>query len=247
MFNISKSATILNYIALFILFITSFFFIFKKNASILGYILVFITNTAFMVYSAGELVPSIEFGYSYFGKIFSIVAIITSSILHFVSLIFIIMLISSLHVKYTVKNGLPINIPEPYKTQLYNFNILMIITFCCCTLLLFIVKFKNDILDVNFYELLKRGSFLLYYRYSLLLFAIALSITVIVISSLQVNTANGFSRLSRQQINDDENNDKNPKQHSIKDLNLQTTIPTATNSLKDKIGSIVNDSILPIL
>ena len=102
-------------------------------------------------------------------------------------------------------------------------------------------------MDVNFYELLKRGSPLLYYRYSILLFAIALSITVIVISSLQVNTANGFSRLARQQINGDENDDKKPKHYSIKDFNLQTTIPDATNTIKEKISSIVNDSILPIL
>ena len=243
----AKSIALLNYIALFILFITSFVFIFKKNASILGYVLLFITNTAFMVYVSIELIPNIDFEIAYFGTIFSIVAIITSSILHFVSLIFILMLIYKLHVKFTVTNGLPINIDEPYKSQLYNFNILIITTFCICTLLLFIVKLRPEKLDINFYELLKKGSILLYYRYSLLLFSIALSISTIVISSLQVNTANSFSKLSRQQVNGAEYTNKKPKHHSIKELKLQDIIPRITNNIKEKISYIVNDSIFSIL
>jgi hypothetical protein len=244
----SKSIVLLNYIAFFILFITSFIFIFQKNASILGYVLLFITNTAFMVYVTGELIPNIDIDVTYFGIVFSTVAIISSSILHFVSLIFILMMIYNLHVKYTKANGLPLNIPEPYKTQLYNFNILMITTFFICVLLFFIVKFRYDKLDVNFYELLKRGSILLYYKYSLLLFSVILSIIVIVISSIQVSKANNFSKLSRQQVNSGENNiSKGPKYYSIKDFNLQTTVPDATNTLKEKIGSLVNDSIFPIL
>ena len=243
----AKSIVLLNYIAFFILFITSFVFIFKKNASILGYVLLFITNTAFMVYVTGEFIPNIDIDVTYFGVVFSTVAIISSSILHFVSLIFILMLIYNLHVKYTKANGLPLNIPEPYKTQLYNFNVLMITTFCICTLLFFIVKFRYDKLDVNFYELLKRGSILLYYKYSLLIFSVILSIISITISSIQVNTANNFSKLSRQQVNAPEKDSTGPKFYSIKDFNLQTTIPDATNTLKEKIGSLVNDSILPIL
>jgi len=243
----SKSITLLNYIAFLTLFIISFVCIFKKNASILGFVLLFITNAAFMVYVSGELIPLIN-DITYFGTIFSIIAIISSSILHFICLIFIIMLIYNLHVKYTVNNGLPINIPEPYKSQLYNFNVLMITTFCICTLLLFIVKFRPEKLDINFYELLKRGNIILYYRYSLLLFSILLSIAAIVISSLQVKTASKFSKLSRQQVNGAENKvKKGPKFYSIKDLNLQKTIPDATNTIKEKIGSLVNDSIFPIM
>jgi hypothetical protein len=240
----SKSITLLNYTALFVLFITSFVFIFQKNASILGYVLLFITNIAFMVYVTGELIANIDINSSYFGILFSTIAVISSSILHFVCLIFIIMMISNLHVKFTVKNGLPINIPEPYKSELYNFNILMITTFCICSLLLYIIKFKSDKLDINFYELLKRGSILLYYRYSLLLISIVLSILTIVISVLQIIRTNKFSKLSRQQVNGAE---YKKSKNNTKDLNLQNTIPNVANTLKEKIGSIVNDSIFPIL
>jgi len=242
----SKSITLLNYIAFLILFILSFIFIFQKNASILGFVLLFITNAAFMVYISGELIPFID-EVTYFGTIFSIVAIISSSILHFVSLIFILMLLYNLHVKYTVNNGLPINIPEPYKTQLYHFNILMITTFSICFLLFFIVKFRMERLNVNFYELLKRGSILLYYRYSLLLFSIILSIIAIVISSLQVKTASEFSKLSRQQVNGAENVKKSSSVYDINSFNLDTSVPDATNTIREKIGSLVNDNIFSIM
>jgi hypothetical protein len=110
------------------------------------------------------------------------------------------------------------------------------------------VKFRPEKLDINFYELLKRGNIILYYRYSLLLFSILLSIAAIVISSLQVKTASEFSKLSRQQVNGAENKvKKGPKIYSIKDLNLQTTIPDTKNTIKEKIGSLVNDSIFPIM
>ena len=242
----SKSITLLNYIAFLILFIISFISIFKKNASILGFVLLFITNAAFMVYVSGELIPLIN-DITYFGTIFSIIAIISSSVLHFVSLIFIIMLIYNLHVKYTVKNGLPINIPEPYKSQLYDFKVLMITTFFICTLLLFIVKFRPEKLDINFYELLKRRNIILYYRYSLLFFSIFLSITAIVISSLQVNTASDFSKLSRQQVNGSENVIKPSSIYDINSFDLNTTVPDATNTIREKIGSLVNDNIFSIM
>jgi hypothetical protein len=122
----------------------------------------------------------------------------------------------------------------------------MITTFCICSLLLYIIKFNSDKLDVNFYELLKRGSILLYYRYSLLLISIVLSILTIVISFLQIISTNRLSKLSRQQVNGAEYNYKKSK-NNTKDLNLQNIIPNVTNTLKEKIGSIVNHSIFPIL
>jgi len=150
-------------------------------------------------------------------------------------------------VKYTVNNGLPINIPEPYKTKLYNFKVLMITTFCICTLLLFIVKFRPEKLDINFFELLKRGNIILYYRYSLLFFSIFLSITAIVISSLQVNTASEFSKLSRQQVNSGEHVKKPSSVYDINSFDLNTSVPDATNTIREKIGSLVNDNIFSIM
>jgi hypothetical protein len=199
--NRAQGISMLNYLAFFILFITGFVFMFQPNAAILGYALLFITNTVCMIYVTGELLMKIDPEFDFFVMILASVAVVTSSILHFVSLIFVLMMIYKLHVKYTVTNGLPINIPEPYSTQLYNFKVLMVTTFCLCTLLVVILKFRSSRLDVNFYELLQHLNIFLFMRYITLFFTLGLAISAIVISSLQVQTADGFAKLTRRQLN----------------------------------------------
>ena len=87
-----KSILFLNYLAFFILFITGFVFIFQANASILGYAIVFVTNTIFMLYMATVIVPDIS-SKDYFVAIIARCAVMVTSILHFTSLIFILMMI----------------------------------------------------------------------------------------------------------------------------------------------------------
>ena len=205
-----QSTILLNYLAFFILFITGFVFIFQKNASLLGYVVVFITNTVFMVYMTGLIVPEIG-SKIYFVAIVSRCAVMLTAIFHFVSLIFILMMIYQLHVKYSAAEGLPVNIPEPYNSQLYQFNVLMITSFCICTLLLVIVFFRSHKLDVNLYELMKRMNLFLFSRNLVLLFTLALTIATVVISSLQVQIANGFAKLSRKQLNLSEYKNKDKK------------------------------------
>ena len=199
--KISKSLPLLNYIAFFTLFITSFVFIFQRNAAILGYVLLFITTTVSMIYVSAELLPKLDINLSYFVPIFATIAVVSSSILHFVCLIFILMMIYKLHAQYTRAQGLPINIPPPYGEQLYTVNVLMVTTFCLCTLLVVILKFRPEKLDVNLFELLKRGNIYLMIRNTTLFLTLGLSISAIVISSIQVNTTNGFAKLSRRQLN----------------------------------------------
>ena len=91
--NKEQGISMLNYIAFLILFITGFVFMFQKNAAILGYALLFITNTVCMIYVTGELLLKIDPEFDYFVMILAVVAVVTSSILHFVSLIFILMMI----------------------------------------------------------------------------------------------------------------------------------------------------------
>lgn len=199
--KISKSLPLLNYVAFLTLFITSFVFLFQKNTAILGYALLFITNTVSMIYVSGELLPKLDLSMSYFVPILATIAVVTSSILHFVCLIFVLMMIYKLHVKYTVTNGLPINIPPPYDEQLHNFNVLMLTTFCLSSALVFILKFRSEKLDINLYELLKRMNIYLVLRNTTFFLTLGLAISVIVISSIQVNTANGFAKLTRRQLN----------------------------------------------
>ena len=227
-----KSILFLNYLAFFILFITGFVFIFQANASILGYAIVFVTNTIFMLYMATVIVPDIS-SKDYFVAIIARCAVMVTSILHFTSLIFILMMIYKLHVKFSRAEGLPINIPEPHKTNLYNFNVSMISTFCLCTLILIIVLLNSDKLDVNMYELLKNLNFFLFYKNFTMFLTLALSITTIVISSLQVKTANSLAVLSRQQLNLPEYNSFKRKKFSLDNIRLNNRVLAVQNTIGD--------------
>jgi len=191
----NKEYIFLNYTAFILLFITSFIFIFKNNTSLLGYILIFITNAAFLIFIFSEFMPYFT-KMNYFVPSIIAVAITSSSILYFVSLIFILILFHNLHVKYSINNGVSVNIPENYKQELYKFNILMATTFTSCAILLYIFYFNFEKINVNLFELLKYLSFNSISRYYILFFSLILSIMVIIISSIQTSNANNLSKIS---------------------------------------------------
>lgn len=233
---LGKSILFLNYLAFFILFVTGFIFIFQANASVLGYAIVFVTNTVFMLYIATVIVPEIANTKEYFVAILARTAVMVSTILHFTSLIFILIMIHKLNVKFSKAEGLPVNIPEPHRTRLHGFNVSMVATFCLCTLLIIIILFKSDKLDVNTHELLKHMNFFLAYKNITLFLTFALSLSAIVISSLQVQTANTFDVLSRQQLNVPEYNSSLKKKFSLDDIKMNNRVLATTNTLKQAIG-----------
>ena len=159
----ARPVTFLNYLAFVTLFVTSFVFIFIPNSVVLGYILAFITITFFIFFIFREIGDNMD-DYTYFIPTVSVAAIIFSSLLHFVALIFVLTLIYKLHVKYTVNNKLPLMVSEPYKTQLYNFNIFMVSVFACCAVLTIIVNFRWNNIDINFYEFLKHINIFTFYK-----------------------------------------------------------------------------------
>jgi hypothetical protein len=199
----NKEFLFLNYTAFILLFITSFIFIFKNNTSLLGYILIFITNAAFLIFILSEFMKYLT-GMNYFVPSIIAVAITSSSILHFVSLIFILILFYNLHVKYSINNGVSVNIPENYKQELYKFNILMATTFTTCVILLYIFKFKFEKININFFEMSKYLSFNLISRNYILFISLILSIMVIIISSVQIINANNLSKVSTFVFNSSE-------------------------------------------
>jgi hypothetical protein len=197
---ISKSVSLLNYVAFLVLFIFSFIFILSEKAAIFGYVLEFITLTSFLFFILGDLIPGME-DFSYFVPIFATISVSTGCILHFVSLIFVLIMIYKMNVKFSAAKGLPVTINEPYKTQLYNFNVNMITVFCLSTLMILLLKFRGNLLDVNLFLLIKNMNFLLFYKNFTLLVTLAMSIIVVVISSIQIDTANKLAQLTRQQLN----------------------------------------------
>lgn len=223
----AKGTTVLNYLAFLILFITSLVFIFTKNSAILGYILAFLVNTFFIFFIFDQLAENLD-DYTYFIPTVSILSVVFSAILHFVSLIFILILIYKLHAKYT-KSGLPLTISEPYNTQLYNFNIIMATVFSSCAALVFLLNLRWMQLDINFYELLKHMNIFLFYKNFTMFIALILSMFSLGASIYQVVIISGFSQLSRNQINP----------HESKTVAAPGAVNNRdTNNIMDRIMSI---------
>jgi hypothetical protein len=192
----NKEFIFLNYIAFFSLFIIGLIYIFKKNTSIFGYILLFITNAAFLFFITGEFLLKISITIKYFIPLLTLSAIFVTSILYFVSFILILCMYYNLHVKFSVKNGISLNIPEKYQEQLKYFNILSIISFSICALLLFLFYYRENKLNINFFEFLKYMNSYSIIRNYLLIVCFILSIIAIIISSIQVYIANNVSMVS---------------------------------------------------
>jgi hypothetical protein len=73
-------------------------------------------------------------------------------------------------------------------------------------------------------------NFYLFSRNLVLLFAVALSITTVIISSVQVKTANSFGKLSRQQLNLPEHT-KSKKKFDLSSIKQSDRFMALENSL----------------
>ena len=190
-----SSATFLNYIAFLILFVTAFIIINIKNTEIIGFYFLFIVNAAFALYNI-----------SYFTGVdglyflpYSIgLSLIISGVLNTVSLIFIVMMISNMKVKYSDTYGTPINLPPIYKDQLELFKRLIITTFSICGLLLIIYGVQFDLININFSQQMKTIGNIMYNPYPIIIMIIAC--LPIIMSSINVSIANNFSVITRQDL-----------------------------------------------
>ena len=191
----NKSTVLLNYLAFFILYITSFIFIYTKNTEIIGYYVLFIANTACTIYNI-----------SYFSMVDALnliprsilISVIVSGILHTIAFVFIIMMINSMKVKYENTFGTPINLPPIYKSKLDIFKGLILTTFFICFILLVVFMYYFDSINFIFNDQIKTFGDILRNKFSVGL--LILSLASIIISAIQVNTANSFSILTRQNL-----------------------------------------------
>jgi len=191
----NKSTVLLNYLAFFILYITSFVFIYTKNTEIIGYYVLFIVNTACTIYNI-----------SYFSMVDALnliprsilISVILSGMLHTIAFVFIIMMINSMKVKYENTFGTPINLPPIYKSKLDIFKGLILTTFFICFILLVVFMYYFDSINFIFNDQIKTFGDILRNKFSVGL--LILSLASIIISAIQVNTANSFSILTRQNL-----------------------------------------------
>jgi hypothetical protein len=189
------SAVFLNYLSFAILFIAGFIIVYIKNTEIIGFYYLFVINIACTLYGVSyftsvdgmELVP--------FMIAFSL---FVSGVFHIVCLIFIVMMISNLKIKYSDTYGTPINIPPIYKGRIDMFKRLMISTFSVCGVLLIIYGAQYDAININFTETMKSVGNIIAKPYPFVV--IIMTCAPLILSSINVSIANDFSVLTRQTL-----------------------------------------------
>jgi len=101
-------------------------------------------------------------------------------------------------VKYENTFGTPINLPPIYKSKLDIFKGLILTTFFICFILLVVFMYYFDSINFIFNDQIKTFGDILRNKFSVGL--LILSLASIIISAIQVNTANSFSILTRQNL-----------------------------------------------
>jgi hypothetical protein len=107
-------------------------------------------------------------------------------------------MLGNMKVKYSNTFGTPINLPPNYKRKFDDFKMYSLITFMLCLIMLFSFMIYFDAININFKYEMKTVANIMENKFSLLL--LLLSVSPIVISCLQVYTANSFSKLTRQDL-----------------------------------------------
>uniref|UniRef100_A0A6C0AUF6 Uncharacterized protein n=1 Tax=viral metagenome TaxID=1070528 RepID=A0A6C0AUF6_9ZZZZ len=180
----------LNYIAIIILYCVCFYFINQPYTEIVGFSILFVVNTAFMLFF-GSQYQTFHFDNNklfYEGQI-AFFSVIIGLVFHFVSLILMIMMISTLQIKYTKTEGTPIKLTGQYRDQMETFKSNMIAIFVMIFVILIWFFFGYNI-NISHPILQKIVPGII----------IILSLIVIAISSWQVSISNAFSLLQYRQL-----------------------------------------------
>jgi hypothetical protein len=190
-----KGVSFLNYLLFFLLYILSFYFFYRRNTEIVGFYMLFAVHIGCTIYNISYLRTILEA--NFIPKII-IASILTSSILYSISLIFMIMLISNMKIKFDKTFGSPIKLPPIYNEKLIEYKNYAIVTFSFCSFIFLIFMMYYD--QINFVVKDKIRSMQDVLNYKFPIFVLIVSIIPVIISAFELNTANHFSRLSRQEL-----------------------------------------------
>lgn len=197
----STSIGLLNYFGLLLFYIVCFIFIFKNYTELIGFIILIVINIAALLYVSNDIMKILETS-TFFVQMLGCLSIITGLILQTVVLIFVLMIANNLQTKFTKKNGMPFELPNKYRNKLEFIKQLMITSFCLGSIILYILFYYKNELNYDLVSII--NSFKLRYliEKKLLFFTLFASITLIGISSYEVDIGNSFLILSKQQLMD---------------------------------------------
>jgi len=191
----ARSNVFLNYTVFLILYLVAIIVLFYDNTVIIGYYFIFVVTCACTLYNMSYL-TNLE-GMELVPQVISF-SIVVSGIFHSISLIFVIMMISNMRVKYSSTYGTPIELPPKYQVQLDMFKNLMISTFSICFLLLLWFALYYDILNKSNIVYTKSiGNIIANpFPYFVMLVACA----PLIMSSINLAITNDFTKLSRKEL-----------------------------------------------
>jgi hypothetical protein len=191
----NKGVVFLNYTAFLVLYIASFVFFYIKNTEIVGFYLLFVVNTACLLFSVAYFGSLIDL--KFISRIVSS-SIILSGLLHSIALIFILIMISNMKVKYENTFGTPINLPPMYKNKLEEFKQRSVITFLLCSILVLVFMIYFDNINIIFKDEMIYINDIVRNKYQLLI--LLFSFLPVIVSYFQLQTAHSFSSLTRQNL-----------------------------------------------
>ena len=188
-----------DYIAFLTLYIGCFVFIFKKFTEIIGFGLLFVVNAAFMIFIISKFLILTD---DSFIPLFAKFAIFVGIVFHFISLLFVLMMINNLNKKYITAQGTPIRLPPIYDDKLYDFKTKMISCFSLGVVLISMVSFGYLYEKINGNVKLSVPNFsfqaISSNIYSII--TVISSVSFLGLSINQIVTANDFSKLTRQEL-----------------------------------------------
>ena len=187
---------ILDYFAFFVLYIGSLYFTYQKYAEIIGISVLFVVNAAFMLFTFGNI--SNKLGNEILPNV-AVLSVLISILFHFISLIFVFMMLTNLNTKYTATRGTPIDLPPKYADKLNTFKQNMVICFVFGTYVLTMLLngYFYNIINVNIIHSMRPyTSYDNIYRIATLIS----SILLITYSSIQISDTSEFSKLSRKEL-----------------------------------------------
>jgi hypothetical protein len=184
----------LNYIAIFLLYILSFYFIYNTYAQIIGFSVLFVVNTAFIFfllsqYTSFKLDSNLHLPYERQIAAFSIMIGLG---FHFIAFILIIVMASKLKITVSDTNGTPLGLTGIYKTQMDNFKENLLIVFSFILFLLLWLMYGT----VPSLPFMQYG----WFQKTFSTITIIISIFTIGFSIRQVILSNEFSKLQNRQI-----------------------------------------------
>jgi hypothetical protein len=194
----NAGVTFLNYIIFFVLYLVSFYFFYKKNTEIIGFYLLFAVHLGCTIYNLSYLTSLNNSDTNTIPKII-IGAILTSGVLYTISLVFIIMMLSNMKIKFDKTFGKPTNLPPIYKNKLEEYKRLIIVTFSICTFMLIVLMiFYDNVNIISITSVLRSNQEIWNNKFPLIMLII--SAVPVIISAIELNTANRFSVLTRQEL-----------------------------------------------